>query len=133
LPNCGAVKGIVFFFLNSVFLPKAAFPTETLYRGVASPTTKMSQFLQGELELFKGHSSSSKQEHCFRTWGRETEKEGWDIPGACARVGMSASWAGMGTVTWGNVSCFIFFYLICLLWRSWGHGSLPLEIDPKSS
>lgn len=28
---CGAVKEIVFFFLNSVFLPKTAFPTDTLF------------------------------------------------------------------------------------------------------
>jgi len=29
-PFCGAVKGIV-FFLNGVFLPKIAFPTDTLF------------------------------------------------------------------------------------------------------
>lgn len=51
----------------------------TFYRGVASPTIKMSQFLQGELKLFKGHSSS-RQGNEFKVWCRIAEKDGHKTP-----------------------------------------------------
>lgn len=46
----GAVKRIVFFFLNSVFSSKnCILKPDMRYRGVASPTTEMSQLLQDKL------------------------------------------------------------------------------------
>lgn len=90
----GAVKGIVFFLLNSVFLPKLHSPQIHSYRGVASPPLKCHSSSRASWNRSKGIAAVGREDDS----GQEAKQQRRVAPGLQWATGRkSASWLSMAT------------------------------------